>query len=203
MARYDRQSFIPAGAVKVASKSSSAVAYVCEITGTVGARFYAVGFIGKAGKPAFNYSFKSAERRAEWVAQWFKSQDSAAASKASRASVKKAQRAAGHQLAVGDVLRSSWGYDQTNIDYYEVTALVGKRMVEIRELAQETEETQFMQGKCVPVKGSYLGEAMRKVVSTAGDSVRIASYASAFKVEPVKVGGVAIGYGPSHWTAYA
>ena len=28
-------------------------------------------------------------------------------------------------LKVGDVLRSSWGYDQTNVDYYEVVELVG------------------------------------------------------------------------------
>ncbi len=34
-------------------------------------------------------------------------------------------------------------------------------------------------------------------------SVRIASYASASKLELIKVDGVALGYKPSHWTAYA
>ncbi len=34
-------------------------------------------------------------------------------------------------LKVGDYLESSWGYDQTNVDFYKVVALVGKTMVSI------------------------------------------------------------------------
>mgnify|MGYP001588521021 CR=1 FL=1 len=44
-----------------------------------------------------------------------------------QAAAKKAKMAEPIKLAVGDVLRSSWGYDQSNIDYYEVVALKGKR----------------------------------------------------------------------------
>lgn len=35
---------------------------------------------------------------------------------------------------VGDILRCSWGYDQTNIDFYKVVAVVGKASVRIRKL---------------------------------------------------------------------
>lgn len=101
--------------------------------------------------------------------------------------------------------RSSWGYDQTNIDYYEVTKLIGKTMVEIREIGAESvsDNGPAMTGSCVPRPGHYIGEPMRKTVSTYdGQSVRIASYASAYKIETQEVGGVKV-YPVDHWTAYA
>lgn len=39
-----------------------------------------------------------------------------------------------HTLKVGDILYSSWGYDQTNISWYQVTQLVGKQSVKIRKI---------------------------------------------------------------------
>ena len=58
-------------------------------------------------------------------------------------------------LKVGDILYSSWGYDQTNIDFYEVTK--GGRagqMIELRELkTSSTPERGFMTADKVPVFG--------------------------------------------------
>lgn len=90
---------------------------------------------------------------------------------------------------MGDILRSMWGYEQTNIDYYEVTALIGKHTVEIREVSRQSEETQSMQGVCVPVPGAYIGEPMRKRADESG-SVKINSFAWARKVEAKTVAGV-------------
>ena len=39
-----------------------------------------------------------------------------------------------HGLKVGDVLVSSWGYEQTNLDFYQVIALNGKSMVTVRKV---------------------------------------------------------------------
>ena len=39
-----------------------------------------------------------------------------------------------HSFKVGDVLESSWGYEQTNIDLYQVIALNGKSMVTVRAI---------------------------------------------------------------------
>ena len=101
------------------------------------------------------------------------------------------------------MLRSSWGYDQTNIDYYEVTRLLGKSMVEIRKIGAQSIESGHMTGECVPRPGHYTGEPMRKTVSTYdGQSVRIASYVSACKIEPCEVAGVKV-WPVDHWTAYA
>jgi hypothetical protein len=136
------------------------------------------------------------------VARLFESAASVAAHKAKRSAEHAAQRAKPIGLVVGDVLRSSWGYDQTNIDYYQVTAVVGAQMVEIREIAQQREETHWQTGVCVPAPGQFTGEPMRKRVSDYGnrDSVRIASYASAYKVEAKAIGGMKL-YSASNWSA--
>ena len=35
------------------------------------------------------------------------------------------------ELEIGDILYSSWGYDQTNIDFFKVKKFVGKTMIEL------------------------------------------------------------------------
>ena len=103
-------------------------------------------------------------------------------------------------LEVGDVLRCSWGYDQTNIDYYQVTKLVGKTMVEIRQIAGHSVDTAWMQGESAPQVGAFIGKPMRR--KAIGDGVRVNSFSSALKMKPVAEVGNAKMYESSHWTAY-
>jgi hypothetical protein len=197
--RAPRSSYVPKGAVKVASKRSSAVVYLYErYAGKPGA----AGFYGKADQPSFHYSFRDEARRATYVAEWLRSMDERAASKAKQVSAKKAALDKPHGLKVGDVMRSSWGYDQTNIDYYQVVELRGKRGVVIREIGAESVDTGSMQGNSVPAVGSFIGEPMLKKVG-ADDEVKVRSFAWARKMEPLVVAGVPVGYRSSSWTAYA
>ena len=107
-------------------------------------------------------------------------------------------------LKVGDVLSGSWGYDQTNVEFWEVTKLVGKRMVEIRELCCESIETGFMSGNAVPLPGQYTKKEARRVMVNENDGVKLFSWGCYLsKVEPIKVGGKAVGYRSASWTAYA
>ena len=46
----------------------------------------------------------------------------------------KAERNSPHNLKQGDVLVCSWGYDQTNIDFYKVIKLVGKQSVMLQAM---------------------------------------------------------------------
>jgi len=41
------------------------------------------------------------------------------------------------KLQKGDILYSSWGYGQTNINFYKVKRLVGKTMVEVVRVESE------------------------------------------------------------------
>lgn len=195
---YTQARYIPKGATKVANKSGSAVAYVYT---SVRGKPAAIGYVGKSGKPAIHYSYGSEQRRAEAVAKFLRSADRSVAAKASSTAERRAKLAKPHGLAVGDVLSCSWGYEQTNVDYFEVTRLVGARSVEIRKIAAQSENTGSMQGICVPAKGRYIDEPMIKRVDE-NDRVRIFSFATAGKLVPQKVAGMDI-YVPQSWSSYA
>lgn len=62
-----------------------------------------------------------------------------------------------HEYEVGDILCNSWGYDQTNVEWFEVVALAGKSMVVLREIgaAVVPGSEGFMSGRVVPVPGAY------------------------------------------------
>jgi len=83
---------------------------------------------------------------------------------------------------VGDVFLTSWGYDQTNIDFYQITAVKGES-VKVRQIRGETVNYANMSGEVRAVKDSFCGEEMTKRLkySIKGiPSFRIASYANAF-----------------------
>ena len=76
--------FIPSNSNAIKSKISPAVVYLFG-------KSCALGYYGKAENASFNYRFKSADARAKYVADWFKSMDARAADKAARQAAKKAQ----------------------------------------------------------------------------------------------------------------
>jgi hypothetical protein len=41
-----------------------------------------------------------------------------------------------HTLKEGDILSCSWGYDQTNVDFYQVTKVVSDKTVKIRQIGK-------------------------------------------------------------------
>lgn len=157
-----------------------------------------LAFSGKRQKPTFHIRFGKKERTEQYVADWLANLKKSVQEKIDR---REARKAAPNPLQVGDVLRCMWGYEQTNIDYYEVTALIGKHTVEIREVSRQSEETQSMQGVCVPTPGAYIGEPMRKRADESGN-VKINSFSWARKIEAKTVGGIKV-FAPDSWTAYA
>lgn len=166
-------------------------------------RVWAVGFSGKRAKPDFNCIFPSKEAQQKYVAEWLARLQATAERKAERQAEAVAKRAAGHQLAVGDVLEASWGYEQTNVDYYQVTALIGRCMVEVREIGRQAEQTGYLQGDCVPAKNQFKGEPMRRRVCDDGRSIKVESWGIwARKIEPKKVGGMEV-YPVSSYSSYA
>jgi len=140
-------------AAKDPRSSDAAEVWSWEIEKDGKSKLYAIAFAGSAFKASWYYSFRNKEDREKRIAEFF---DGIASWKEMRAKAKAERLAAPRDLEVGDVLMASWGYDQTNIDYYEVTKLIGKCMVEMREIAAESEETGFMSGRCVPKPGAFI-----------------------------------------------
>ncbi len=50
---------------------------------------------------------------------------------------------------MGDIITNSWGYDQTNVDWYRVTR-TSEFYVWLQPIAGHTKETGFMSGQSVP-----------------------------------------------------
>jgi len=171
---------------------------IYHYTNTAG-KLCAIAFYGKAIKPAFRYSFRSLELRNEYSNDWA----SGVMRAQERIAERRAQRNQPHALSVGDVLMSMWGYEQTNVDYYEVTAHHGRTQVTLRRIAARSEATGGMQGDCTPVPGKFTGEPIRCKVDGSSNTVRLSSFQRASKIEPIAtVDGLRV-WPVDHWTAYA
>ncbi len=84
---------------------------------------------------------------------------------------------------VGDILVSEWGYEQINVDFYQVTAVTGAsvRIVQL-EGKEVPSDSHGMFGTVTPVLGFSRGVAVLKKVKAYGSSyaIKISSYASAY-----------------------
>lgn len=136
--KFSRSSFVPKGAVKVADKASSGVAYIYSgpDRGRPGeTAFYAVAFHGKAQKPDFHYRYRTAASRDKSVADHFRNQQ---AHEQRRKDAAAKRKAFVHNVQVGDIYRTSWGYDQTNVEFFQVVEIRGKHAI-LREVESAVE----------------------------------------------------------------
>lgn len=138
---------------------------------------YGIAFQGKSNKPLWHYRFTSEERRTEQVRATTETRREVLARKAADKAAKAAFK---HDLKVGDIFTSSWGYDQTNVDFYEVTEVPSGKSVKLRPVGKTSVNESGRYDYVVPVPGSYCGDEFAKRVDTNG-SVRISSYARASK----------------------
>lgn len=188
-----RQASVPTKARKFICNGANAVAYVYDDSR---GRPCVITFVGRARKPSGRFYFRDEKSREAYVRRVFDAARERAQYKAARMAEKKAFV---NPYKVGDVFRSSWGYDQTNINYFEVVAVSGS-MLTVRELAQSSVETGFMSGQCVPLPGKYISEPTRVRAQDGG--FRSPVFGRAYFVEPQIVGGINT-YGASSWSSYA
>lgn len=85
---------------------------------------------------------------------------------------------------VGDILYSNWGYDQTNIDYYQIIKATPKQVV-IRQLLKKVVGKTRASEKVVPLKGKFdsRGKTLRRKWRpgwNGGIAVSINSYSGAY-----------------------
>ena len=151
--------YIPEGANEITRDNLPAIVYA--YTNKSG-RPAAVAYIGKQSKPAWHYQFKNEEQREMMVNRLF---DNVAYTEGRKAE-RKAERASfKHGFVVGDILYSSWGYEQTNIEYYEITATTEKT-VTFREIAHNSREYGFMCSEATPRPGEYISREYTRRVGT-------------------------------------
>ena len=143
------------------------------------AKLTAIFYKGRSTKHVFYNRFQNVEQMKKKINDTISNLMSWEDRKAER----KAQRSAPHTLKVGDILYSSWGYDQTNINFYQVTRIVGKQSVEVREINSEsTPEEGFMTAKKRAIKGAFYENEKPRVCRVNGENntIRLSSYEYAY-----------------------
>ena len=108
----------------------------------------------------------------------------------------KEERTQPHTLKVGDILYCSWGYDQTNVDNFKVSEVIGKRKIKIVGIGTNA-ESDGIHDKATPhesignhwTKKQYYCEIDKKwktknlelvKFANSNNSVKISSFAYAY-----------------------
>ena len=131
-------------------------------------------------KPILNLTFQSWERAEERIKSELDARVAWEEQKKKRAEERLAYR---HDYKPGDILYTSWGYDQTNIEFFQVVAVPSSKSITVREIAQRHTDKPTgndMAAFTMPVPDNFIGEAVTKCVSPSG-SIKFASYRYAWK----------------------
>jgi hypothetical protein len=112
------------------------------------------------------YRFENEERREKWVSEYVANVKRRLSEKNQELEAKKEIRAnMQHDFKVGDIYYDSWGYEQTNINYYEIVEIKAKSVI-IREIARQIVKGSggHDSARVVPVLGNYTGERQIKPI---------------------------------------
>ena len=157
----------------------------------------AMGFGGKRAAPDFHFTFPTEARRTFYVSRYI---DGLIEKKKTKDERKAKAKAFEHALKVDDILYTSWGYDQTNIDFYQVTKLVGKKSVRLSRIASrivETENDHPSSNYVVAAKDSFIRKDEQNMLKRVqeGNSIRIESYSHATPWDGTPKRKTAFGWG--------
>lgn len=171
-----REFFIPAAELAaVERREGDVVTYAWEADGKILAK----GFAGRKNKPVFYHRYNSVERRQAALDKFFADQKEISDRVASRKAAAKAVKAAMNaqvDLPIGTILVQSWGWEQTNINYFKVVGhfgRVGVQIVAIGAKQAEGKETgNSMADYCVPDETS-VSEKVVNVRQDSKDSIKV------------------------------
>lgn len=91
-------------------------------------------------------------------------------------------------VSVGDIFASSWGYEQTNVSFYQVVSIHGKTTVCVRPIDSEVKYINS-QGYLIPKPDIFIGEEVlkRRIKDYANSPlIVIEDYERAYKTEPTE-----------------
>lgn len=139
----------------------------------------AIFFTGKQSKPTFHYSFKDVESMKKKINETISRLMSWEDMKAARKEERKNEVS---EVKVGDLFVSSWGYEQTNVDFYQCVETKGKRTFVIRPISGKMTNKSTGNGMAcfmTPVKDAFLDP--EKYPPLTKSSFNLTSYSSLSK----------------------
>lgn len=111
---------------------------------------------GNARKLFANYTFRTVEQMEAYLAEIKRGEDSREENKTRRAAERKSVV---NPYVVGDVVHHSWGYDQTNCDFYQVIAVTPKTVTLLEICSESVTEEGFMSDRRVARIDNFLENA--------------------------------------------
>lgn len=143
-------------------------------------------FYGKTKRPAEYFKFRTEEQKNEYLEKTWERLEKLQADQARYKAEQKAKKEAALQsLKVGDIYVATWGYDQTNVNFYKVTKVNGANigLVELLQTSVEIGEGySSMSDHRMPREDAPVGEMMTRRIS-AGGYIKIDSVVWAKKWE--------------------
>ena len=152
--------YVPANSTAI--ESPHGVVYVYTKHAHNLAQLSAIAYAGKQSKSTWHFRFQSEEKRDAKIKEFF----DGLADHAARIAERKQQSTKPHTLQLGDVVYNSWGYDQTNVDFYEVVG-VSPNFVSLQSLNSKTSGSagHSMSGYTSAVRGTASGKVTKHRVS--------------------------------------
>lgn len=176
MARFPKVRYVPKDATEIKYDADRGVAYVGEFMRGGKVLFYAIAYGGKRTAHDFFHTYETVGARDEAV---LKHEAGLLAAENAKLKARKAKAEFVHSLKVGDLLYSSWGYEQTNVDFYKVKAVRGK-VVDLVKIGGHYERTHHTGGWCVPKPEIELDEVLVGKKVKEGNNIRLTDYAHAY-----------------------
>lgn len=171
-----------------------AVVYI----GEYGSGFFTVtAFSGKRTKPDFNYYVKSAEKAEADIQSFY---NRLCRSQAAKAEKRKQNRPTNSDVKISDIFEASWGYEQINVNYYQVVGFRGKSMVLVREIAANRKETGYLSGVCTPAENCFISDEILIRRVTNG-RIKINESISAHKAKYQEIAGKKV-YSEKQYSSY-
>jgi len=102
------------------------------------------------GRVLWQYKFQSPENRDKYAVTQCEQLEQNEQKRAEyKQAAKERQSEVIAALKVGDIFYTSWGYDQTNIEFFKIVKISGKRIT-VKELRQRATQTGRDCGDCIP-----------------------------------------------------
>ena len=155
MRTLTREFYIHANSKKVTSDKLPEESAVCYIVESANGRVNVQFFIGKQSKPDKYLAYKSLESANTAIEAFF---DNLVRVYAYKQEQKERQKLA-RQVAkaefegkIGSVFVSSWGYEQTNVDAYQMVRRVNNQTIEVVEIGLKSEPSEGLSSMAEQVK---------------------------------------------------
>ena len=123
-------------------------------------------------KPNIHYSYRTEQEREQRIIKEYSNEDNREQHREQWSKIAQEQARA---IQPGVILVASWGYEQTNIDFYKVLDRRGDAVTIVEIGQKKMKEENDLQGNCIADPENVISEPIRKRITKRGD-IRLNSF---------------------------